>query len=143
MSRSVFLATRKDAMSAQVANATLVGSAARVARAYGASTRPQVDGTWGANAAPGRDQASAYGDDGGRWEPGARARRAEFQDQVISFGGVLVSLDVGAAIVQAQASNGLYPTPPADAERQVANYEYAQSLVGPAEPLIAPLPVLN
>jgi hypothetical protein len=129
-------------MTAQVSNAALVGATARLTRAYGATARQQVDSLEGATAAPGREQAQRYYDDEGpRAEPGARRRRGEFQDQVISFGGVLVSLEVGSAIVQAQALNGLYPPHAAEAERQVANYEFVQAMAGPAEPIIVPRPL--
>ena len=128
-------------MSATVANTALVGEAARIARAY-ASARPFVDGAQGAKFTAGREQASWFDGDL-RSEPGARQRRAEFQDQVISFGGVLVSLEVGSTIVAAQALNGLRPTPPADAERQVANYEFVQSLVGPAVPVTVTAPFVQ
>lgn len=127
-------------MTAQVANAALVGSAARISRAFGASSRPLVEQSQGASAAPGREGANPFEDVASRFEPGSRRRRAEFQDQVVSFGGVLVSQDVGNTIVEAQSQNGLYPTPPAEAERQVANYEFVQSLFGPAEPILIPAP---
>ncbi len=128
-------------MTATVANTALVGEAARLARAYGASTRAPIDGAHGTNAAPGREWSPRFDGGDDRSDPGTRRRRAEFQDQVISFGGVLVSLEVGAAIVGEQATNGLRPTPAADAERQVANYERAQAIVGPAEPMMVMPPL--
>ena len=134
-------------MSAHVVNATSTAAAAgRVMRAYGsASARQQVDGLESATAAPGREHAHRFYDDedGTRLEPGQRRRRAEFQDHVSTFGGVLVSLEVGSTIMQAQALNGLAPRPPIEAERQVASYEFAQSLMGTPEPMIVTRPFAN
>ena len=130
-------------MSAHVVNATSTAAAAgRVMRAYGASTRQQVDELEGATAAPGREYAPRYYDDEdtSRMDPGQRRRRAEFQDQVSSFGGVLVSLEVGSTIVQAQSLKGLYSPPGVEAERQIANYEFAQSLMGPPQAMVVGTP---
>lgn len=131
-------------MSAHVVNATssTAAAAGRIMRAYGASARQQVDGLESATAAPGREHAPRYfdDDDHSRIEPGQRRRRAEFQDHVSSFGGVLVSLDVGNTIMHAQSLKGLYPPSPKEAELKVANYEFAQSLMGPAEALTVSAP---
>ncbi len=113
-------------MTAQVANIALSGSSARYTRIGGASARQMVDGIEGSAAAFGRGRASQYVP----FDSNDASRQGEFQDQVVSYGGVLVSLDVGTTIMQAQALNGLTPTAPGDAERQVANYEFTQSLSG-------------
>jgi hypothetical protein len=130
-------------MSAQVSNAAMVGSLARLnqARAMSATARQQVDGLEGTNAPPARDQQTRYDEYADRFEgPPARRRHGEFQDHVISFGGVLVSLEVGATIVETQALNHLIHPLPAEAERQVANYEFVQSMAGPAEPIMLTVP---
>jgi hypothetical protein len=122
-------------MSAQVSNLAMVGSAARLSRALAVAggARNNVDGVDGAGAAPARDQAGASpGYD--RYESGPSPRRPLMTaDRVVSFGGVLVSSEVGAVITQTQALNGTFPLSPVEAERQIANYEFAQSLMGPPE----------
>ena len=124
-------------MSAQVSNATLAGSAARLSRVRGLGVaRGYVDGVDGVGAPPARDRGAAFEDSGDRFASGVRARHGEFQDQVVSFSGVLVSREVGAAIMQAQALKGLQRIKPAEAEVQVAKYEFVQSLAGPAEPIM-------
>ncbi|TAK98590.1 MAG: hypothetical protein EPO08_18715 [Rhodospirillaceae bacterium] len=129
-------------MSAQVANVAMVGSAARLSRALSVagSARQQVDGIGGSSAAPPRDGAQRYDGSSDRYDSGAARRNyGPLQDNLITFGGVLVSREVGATIVQLQAL-GSFPLPPVEAEKQIANYEFAQSLVGPAEamPVVQP-----
>jgi hypothetical protein len=132
-------------MSAQVSNLALVGSAARLSRALAAagSARQQVDSLEGSGAAPPRDQATQY-DAYDRYDPGTRPRGYGFvRDHVVSFGGVLVSHEVGATMMQTQALNGTFVLPPADAERQIAHYEFAQSLMGPPEVMPAASPFVQ
>ena len=70
---------------------------------------------------------------------GYRRRRqyGPFQDRVVSYGGVLVSREVGTTIMQAQAAAAAAAnlnTPlQADAERGIAVYEFNQALMGAAE----------
>lgn len=121
-------------MSAHVSNLAMVGSAARLSRALAVagSMRDQVDRLEGSSAAPARDEAGPPGQD--RYESGPSSRRPLLTaDRVVSFGGVLVSREVGATIMQAQALNGSFVLPPIEAGRQIANYEFAQSLAGPPE----------
>ena len=125
-------------MTAQVSNLALVGSAARLSRALSlaGSARQQVDNIEGSEAPPTRDNTAQNTASYDRYDaPAARKRFGSSLDQVVSFGGVLVSSEVGATIVQtqAQSQSGALPLDPGEAERQIANYEFAQSLVGPAE----------
>jgi hypothetical protein len=102
--------------------------------------RNQVDATDGAGAAAARDQAERfefYDKDGRAYVP---RRYGAVLDGVVGFGSVLVSQEVGAAIMQAQALYGSALPPPVEAERQIANYEFAQSLMGPPEALAEPTP---
>ncbi len=122
---------------AQVSNAGIVGASPRIPlRNSVASSSEYVDSMGGTYAPPPRDQWHPYDDDLGGFDttPRRRGYRGPFQDQVISFGGVLVSREVGATIMQAQASLGATATPPvaAEAERGVAIYEFNQSLIGAA-----------
>jgi hypothetical protein len=126
-------------MSAQVSNLTMAGSAARLSRALAAaaSVRPQqVDGVDGSAAAPARDETGpSTGFDS--YESGPSRRRPTVTaDMVVSFGGVLISREVGATLTQAQAASAHYPPLPIEAERQIAHYEFAQSLMGP--PVVGP-----
>lgn len=130
-------------MSAQVSNLTMVGSASRLSRALataGAVRPQQVDGVDGSAAAPARDETGpSTGFD--RYESGPSRRRPNVTaDMVVSFGGVLISREVGATIMQAQATSANYSPLPIEAERQIANYEFAQSLMGPpvAGPALEP-----
>jgi len=125
-------------MSAQVSNLALVGSATRLSRALAAagSARQQVDGIEGSGAAPPREGALRFEDSSSPTPYDLGNSRRHYNgafDSFITFGGVLVSREVGSTIVQVQALNGTFPLPPAEAEKQIANYEFAQSLVGPAE----------
>ncbi|MDX2222354.1 MAG: hypothetical protein SFV21_06370 [Rhodospirillaceae bacterium] len=120
---------------AQVVNVTMASTVARMssARAAVASTFQTVEGIdTNSLSARGRDQARAR-DDNDQYDAGRLRRRSpQVIDRVISFGGVLVSQEVGSAIVQAQAAAGkIAPTlHPADAERGVSIYEFNQSLMG-------------
>jgi hypothetical protein len=125
-------------MTAQVANTGIVGSPSRIAqpRHAVASASGYVDSMFGAFAPATHDQASLFNDGEGSFETPRRQRRYNpYQDQVVSFGGVLVSREVGATIMKEQAAlaarGGLIF--PGDAERSIAIYEFNQSLVGVAE----------
>ena len=54
---------------------------------------------------------------------------------MVSFGGVLVSREVGTTIMQAQATTASHVAPPfaVEAERGVAIYEFNQALMGAAQ----------
>ncbi len=128
-------------MSAHVSNLAMMGSANRLARAAGfGSSRPNVDGVDGAGAAPARDQASGFDvyDRHGYVDRGHRY--GTVFDGVVGYGGVLISHEVGAAMMRAQAQYLGATPPPIEAERRIANYEFAQSLMGPPEvmPVLQP-----
>ncbi len=124
---------------AQVANSGIVGPASRVAqpRSSVASSTQFVDPLSGAYAPPARDQTQGFDDDQEEFSTPRRRRRqaGPFQDQVVSFGGVLVSREVGATIMQAQAAQSLRSLSPlaVEAERGIAIYEFNQALMGSAE----------
>ncbi len=124
---------------AQVANSGIVGGTARISqsRSAVASSMQFVDPLSGAYAPPARDQAHGFDDDQDSFEPQRRRRRqsGQFQDRVVSFGGVLVSREVGTTIMQAQAASSARTAAPlaSEAERGVAIYEFNQALMGTAE----------
>ena len=124
---------------AQVANSGIVGPTARIAQPRGAvaSSMEFVDPLSGAYAPPARDQTPGFDDDQEDFAPPRRRRRngGPFQDRVVSFGGVLVSREVGTAIMKAQAANSLRNVSPlaVEAERGIAIYEFNQALMGTAE----------
>ncbi len=124
---------------AQVANSGIVGVAARASQARYAvsSSFDRVDALSGAFAPPARDQTPGFEADEGNFEAPRRRRRSAgpFQDHVVSFGGVLVSREVGTTIMQAQAAQSLRNTSPlaGEAERGVAVYEFNQALAGTAQ----------
>jgi len=124
---------------AQVANSGIIGAAARVAqpRVAVASLVDYVDSLSGAYAPPPREQSYRFEDDPEEFAPRRRRGRQSgpFQDRVVSFGGVLVSREVGATIMQAQAAQSLRNAPPVpvEAERGIAIYEFNQALMGNAE----------
>ncbi len=125
---------------AQVANTGIVGSAPRVSlqRHAIASATQFVDPLGGAYAAPPRDEWNRFDDDSSDFESSPRRRRyGAFQDQVISFGGVLVSREIGTLIMQAQVNHTANPPPPfaVEAERGTAVYEFNQALMGAAQVL--------
>lgn len=125
---------------AQVANTGMVGSATRMSqpRHAVASTMEFVDPLSGAYAPPAHDQAREYEPDYQEDFSNSRRRRRQagpFLDRVVSFGGVLVSREVGTTIMQAQAAHSArVNTPfPSEAERGVAIYEFNQALMGAAQ----------
>jgi hypothetical protein len=123
---------------AQVANSGIVGLTSRISQPRNAvaSSMQFVDPLSGAYAPPARDQAREFDDDQEHGDQYRRRRRSrEYNDQVVSFGGVLVSREVGATIMQAQAAHGARTTAPfaAEAERGIAIYEFNQALMGAAE----------
>ncbi|MSO97936.1 MAG: hypothetical protein EXR11_06930 [Rhodospirillaceae bacterium] len=120
---------------AQVVNTTMISSAARIARARGSvSTSFQsVDALDTNLAARGRGDFSRRDELDDFEAPTSRPRRGEFQDQVVRFSGVLLSRDVGTTIVQAQAASSRTGSPTIaslQAERNIAEYEFNQSLMG-------------
>lgn len=125
-------------MTAQVANTGIVSAASRIAQARHAvaSSSEFIDPMSGAFAPPTHDQASRFDDTDDNFETPRRRRRYNpYQDQVVSFGGVLVSREVGATIMKeqaAQAARGGFNFGN-DAERSIAIYEFNQSLMGVAE----------
>ena len=120
---------------AQVANSGIVGSATRIVhgRGAGASSAQFVDPVSGSYAPPARDHAPGFDDERDDFvAPRRRPRQSgPFQDRVVSFGGVLVSQEVGAEIMQAQAANSLRTASPlaVEAERGTAIYEFNQALM--------------
>ncbi|MBX7200147.1 MAG: hypothetical protein K1X51_12330 [Rhodospirillaceae bacterium] len=125
-------------MSAQVANTGIVGSTTRVMhpRMAVASASEFVDPMAGAFAPPSYGNPR-YDDEADSFEtPRRRRRYSPYQDQVVSFGGVLVSREVGATIMKeqaAQAARGGLAFGASDTERSVRIYEFNQSLMGVAE----------
>lgn len=124
-------------MTAQVANTGIVGSTTRVMqpRVAVASANEFVDPIAGAFAPPSYGNPR-YEDEADSFEMPRRRRRFNpYQDQVVSFGGVLVSREVGATIMKEQAAlaarGGLAFGN--DAERSIRIYEFNQSLMGVAE----------
>jgi hypothetical protein len=121
---------------AQVANSGMIGPAARISqqRMAVASLSDFVDPLSGAYAPPARDQTPGFDEEyDGFAQPRRRRRQSgPFQDQVVSFGGVLVSREVGTTIMQAQAASTLRKASPmaVEAERGIAIYEFNQALMG-------------
>lgn len=125
-------------MTAQVANTGIVGSTARVLqpRVAVASSAEFIDPTAGAFAPPTYDHPRYYDDADSFETPRRRRRFSRYQDHVVSFGGVLVSREVGATIMKEQAAlaaRGGLPVAANDAERSIRIYEFNQSLMGVAE----------
>ncbi len=124
---------------AQVSNTGIVGAGHRISlpRSPVASTFEYVDSLGGTYAAPPRDPWHRFEDDSAPFDdlPRRRGHQGRFQDQVISFGGVLVSREIGAAIMQLQAAQSANVVPPfgLEAERGVAVYEFNQALMGAAQ----------
>ena len=127
-------------MSAQVANTGIVGSTSRVmqTRVPVASSSEYVDAASGAFAPTYYDRPR-YDDEADSFEtPRRRQRYSRYPDQVVSFGGVLVSREVGATIMKEQAAlaaRGGLAFGGNDAERSIRIYEFNQSLMGVAETL--------
>lgn len=122
---------------AQVANTGIVGTASRVmhSRQAVASSMDFVDPLAESYAPPARDNTPGFEDEQEAFAAPRRRRRqgGPFQDRVVSFGGVLVSREVGATIMQAQAAQTARagaPMAAADAERGIAVYEFNQGLMG-------------
>lgn len=124
---------------AQVANSGIVGSSARIplSRHTVSSSSEYVDSMGSTFASPPRDQWNRFDDESADFDtnPRRRGHHGRFQDHVVSFGGVLVSREVGATIMQAQAAQGANILPPvaAEAERGIAIYEFNQALIGTAQ----------
>ena len=123
---------------AVVANATMISSAARAygMRSSGATSFQMIDSVdTESMSTRARDQFRTPDEDDGRDYQRAPARRGGFIDRVVGYGGVLVSREVGTAIVQAQATySKSEPTIyPAEAERNIAIYEFNQAMIGAPE----------
>lgn len=124
---------------AQVANVGVASGPTRVAQRFPvATTFEAVEPVVGSYAAPARDQTPRFADEG--HEHDGRRRNSPygpFQDRVVSFGGVLVSREVGTAIMHAQSAAGSRNALPAavEAERNIAVYEFNQALMGSAQVL--------
>jgi hypothetical protein len=123
---------------AQVINSGIVGPVGRAVHPRGAaSSSGFVDPLAEAFSTPARGQAREYEEDFDSGDHYLRRRRryTPYQDPVVSFGGVLVSREVGATIMQVQASlAGREPALlGAEAERGIAIYEFNQSLMGAAQ----------
>jgi len=118
---------------ALVANATIVSNAARAYRATAPTAYQQVDPLdTDSFAARSRDQARGR-DEQEFSAPVRQPQRRGFAiEPVGSFGGVLVSREVGTTMMQAQAllTKTGTTTHPAEAERNVAIYESNQALMG-------------
>lgn len=102
-----------------------------------ASLQQFVDPLSGAYAPPAHDQARGRNDlEDFDTTPRRRRRSAgPLLDHVVSFGGVLVSREVGTTIMQAQAASTSRPAARGgvEAERNIAIYEFNQALMGAAE----------
>lgn len=125
---------------AQVANSGIVGASPRIPlpRHAIASSFEYVDSLGGTHASPPRDQWHRFEDDGESGfdtTPRRRGYHGQFQEHVVSFGGVLVSREVGTTIMQAQAAHTAHMAPPfaVEAERGIAIYEFNQALMGAAQ----------
>jgi hypothetical protein len=125
---------------AQVVNTGIVSSAAArmPLRASGSSTGFQsVDALEGSMPSRARDQYMRFDDDNDDFDTSRSRRRpsGQFRDQVVSYGGVLVSREVGATIMQAQIASSKVTSSPAaaEAERGIAVYEFNQALMGNPE----------
>jgi hypothetical protein len=122
---------------AQVANAGIASGPIRVAqRLPVATTLEPVEPVIGSYAAPARDQTPRFADEGHEYDNRRRnSPYGPFQDRVVSFGGVLVSREVGTTIMQAQAATAARAVLPVavEAERNVAVYEFNQALMGSAQ----------
>ncbi len=97
-----------------------------------------VDPLSNAYAPPARDQTPGFEDEHRDDFSNSRRRRrqgGQFQDRVVSFGGVLVSREIGSTIMQAQAAHTSRVVSPmaVEAERGVAIYEFNQALMGMAQ----------
>ena len=120
---------------ALVANATMVSNAAR---AYGVRAsaptgyQPVEALDTDSLAARSRDQARGRDDQENPGYVRQPQRRGFGVERAISFGGVLVSREVGTAIMQAQAllTKTGATVHPAEAEKNVAIYESNQALMG-------------
>lgn len=120
---------------AVVANATMISNAARAygLRTSGATGYQTVDSIdTDSLAARARDQFRTPDDADGREYARPAPRRGGFFDRLVGYGGVLVSREVGTAMVQAQATHSTTPPNvyPAEAGRNIAIYEFNQSLMG-------------
>jgi hypothetical protein len=123
---------------AQVINSTMASPAARVALSRGSSATSfqSVDSIDTQFATRGRDDFAAREELDDFEAPQQRRRRGEFQEQVVRFSGVLLSREVGTTMVQAQATASRLGTgmiASGEAERNVAMYEFNQSLMGTPE----------
>jgi hypothetical protein len=124
---------------AQVANTGMVGGSPRIGlpRSPVASSYEYVEALGETYASPPRERWHRFEDEATPFDdmPRRRGHARQFQDQVVSFGGVLVSREVGAAIMQAQAAYTAHVVPPLgqEAERGVAIYEFNQALMGAAQ----------
>jgi hypothetical protein len=123
---------------AQVANATMSSSISRVALARGnaSSSRDPIDAVDTDFAARGRDTYARSDELDDFESPRQRRRRGEFQEEVVRFSGVLLSREVGTAMMQAQAMTsrlGPGAVSVQDAERHVSLYEFNQALMGVPE----------
>lgn len=125
---------------AQVANTGIVGTAGRVMqpRHAVASSMDFVDPLAESYAPPARDNTPGFEDEQEAFAAPRRRRRqgGPFQDRVVSFGGVLVSREVGATIMQAQAAQTARSGAPlgaAEAERAITTYEFNQGLMGQSQ----------
>lgn len=120
---------------AVVANATMISNAARAygVRASGATGYQSVDGIdTDSLATRARDQFGTPEDADGQEYARPARRRGGFVDRLVGYGGVVVSREVGTAIVQAQATHSKTPPNvyPAEAGRNIAIYEFNQALMG-------------
>lgn len=118
---------------ALVANATMVSNAARAYRATAPTSYQAIEGIeTDSFAARSRDQARTREDQELSSPMRQPQRRGFAMERVGSFGGVLVSREVGTTMMQAQAllTKTGTTTHPAEAERNVAIYESNQALMG-------------
>ena len=123
---------------ALVFNSGIIGNASRIAQQRTGVwfTPEQIDPIAGSTAVrPVEQHPRDIGTSNQFASMSRRRQEGHFQDQVISLGGVLVSPEVGRVILQAQAfAAANVNTPlPVEAEKNVATYEFNQSLLWPLQ----------
>lgn len=124
---------------AAVVNTTMSSTAQRVSPVRGgsgATSFQSVEAIDTEFATRGRDDFARFNDDDDFEMARPRQRYARYADQVVRFSGVFVSREVGTTIVMAQAAYSRANAPtvaPSQAERNVAQYEFNQALMGTPE----------
>ncbi len=124
---------------ATVINSNVASTASRVSPmrgGSGATSYKAVDEIDTQFSAQGREDFRAFNDTDDFDFSRPQRRGRQFADQVVRFSGVFVTREVGTTIVQAQAAYSRQAGPtvtPSQAERNVAEYEFNQALMGAPE----------